>query len=289
MRSLIMIWLVAACWSTPPPTPSQVLVPGKPVAVPFTDAVITGRVLLDGTLVPEIAIGWLTPSMRPAIQGAATNQAKGRFNLHVPPGKWTLLIAGPGFARTELPDRVLSAGSVTDLGDITPRRGFTISGSVTDANGQPVADAEVAVRNSLRPSAEDPLIARLHGDFVTSSDKRGRYRLDGVTHLQLHTRASLSARRPNIDAILPYSIAAGNLTQNIVLQPTGSIVGTVSGNAGSLFVYSVTPHSLVFGDVRDGMFEVHDLPAGTYTVRLRLLGSKQVTVVANQASPVQFP
>ena len=279
--------VLEACWSSAPPTP-PVSVPITPAPVPFTDAVISGRVLLDGMLVPEIAIGWMMPSVFP-IKGAVTTQTKGRFELHLPPGTWTLLIAGPGFARTVLPDRVLDAGSVTDLGEITPRRGFTISGDVTDTNGHPAPDAEVSVRNSRRLSAEDPLIARLHGDFVTSTDKRGRYRLDGVTHLEVDRRATLSARRPDIDAIMPQMIPAGNLAQNIVLQPSGTIAGTAPGPDGSVFVYSVTPPGLVFADVRNGTFEVRDLPAGTYSVVVGRLGSKQVTVVANQASSVQFP
>lgn len=289
MRALALV-LLTACWSAPPPkvTTSPIATP-RPT--PVTDAVLTGRVVVDGKPVPELALGWtkrLPPY--PPIQSAVVHQSSGRFEVHLPPGTWTLTIAGPGFAHTVLPERELRRGSVTDLGEISPRRGFTVTGDVTDANGNLVADAEVTILNSHRRSLiENPMIARLQGDFVTVTDKRGRYRIDGVTHLALDRRANLRVRRPDIDAILPQMIPAGDLTRNIVLQPSGTISGTAPGPDGSVVVYSFTPNGFVFADIRNGAFEVHDLPAGTYSVHVGRFGSKQVTVVANQVSPVQFP
>ncbi|MBA2542698.1 MAG: hypothetical protein H0V17_23845, partial [Deltaproteobacteria bacterium] len=142
-----VVLAVAACGA--PPVATKPVDPPKrePFADAFDDAAITGRVLLNGQPVPEFGIvvvanRWMKP---PAIP---VRQPGGRFEVHVPAGTFDLIIAGPGFARTMLVEKSLRPGVITDLGDITLKPGFTISGQITDMTGRSVPGAEITVEQT---------------------------------------------------------------------------------------------------------------------------------------------
>jgi uncharacterized GH25 family protein len=178
------------------------------------EAIVTGR-LVDEQLEPVAdrrlsATVW-TPtstvkrpersleSKRPV---TATSGADGRFTLRgLWPGQvsiWVLEAEG-GYGKF-VPARELAAGT-TDLGDIgvARTRGRTLTGSVVDEFGQPVAGAEVFLLPAntpamvLMPWGGDPWLSlRRMARGSARCDEEGRFTVDGaggVEALRLHVRA----------------------------------------------------------------------------------------------------
>ncbi len=296
MRVWVAVGILLIACTPAPPAP---VAPSQPVpvvakAVPFTDAVITGRVLVNGQAVPELGLvqtrSWTS---RRGASVTTVRQPGGSFKIHVPAGAWDLLIGGRGFAPTVLIGKTLRSGRVTDLGDIIPARGFTVSGQVTDAQAGPVAHATVTIRASLVDSepVEDSIAARMNGDFVAIADASGHYQLDGVTALDLHNHLQIRARNSGTQASLPESLPVGNLVKDLVVHPTGWIDGTAAVvRSTPILVQSVVTKTMVLGArTTNDTFAVRDLPAGDYWIQVAGFPRKLVTVVANQPTAVQFP
>lgn len=292
MRALLVVLAACGASATPPtpptpPTPSVAPVASAPK--PFTDAVITGRVVLDGTHVEEFGIQQRALPVRRVHPVLSVSQPNGRFEVHLEPGTWDLVIAGRGFAVTVLRDKQLEPGKVIDLGDIAPRKGFTITGEVTDRRAQAVPDAIVSIQQSPAAPVDDSLTALTFGNFLVRTDARGRYRLDGVVLLDPSRTLQIRAVLRGKGASLPERIAVGNITKNIVLQEVGVLHAfAATATRGSAFVMPASRWGLVFADRVGDSYRFDDLPVGTYSLSAGGTGVP-VTIVAGQTTTVTLP
>src|ERR1017187_2405290 len=106
----------------------------------------------------------------PEVIAKAVTNSKGEWRLvfEIPPGQLGKIVelhyAGPGVARGAISGYGDTADS-EDFGETSLRKGVSLSGRVVDAEGRPVADAEI-----LRPSGIDS----------ARTDAEGRFALEGV-------------------------------------------------------------------------------------------------------------
>ncbi|MGE6761143.1 carboxypeptidase regulatory-like domain-containing protein [Corallococcus interemptor] len=88
-------------------------------------------------------------------------------------GRWDLLVAPQGFIPLTLPVQVPSTGVRVVLD-----RGASVSGTVTDATGQPLPEVRIGLWDSASPKKDpipDYLFTDSHGAFSVSGLKAGRY------------------------------------------------------------------------------------------------------------------
>src|SRR6185436_16679956 len=72
------------------------------------------------------------------------------------PGRWTISASAPGHAPAALPTRELAAGANEKLAIVLRAGGRTLSGTVSDATGGPVAGARIdAARLSVVADPSD--------------------------------------------------------------------------------------------------------------------------------------
>lgn len=223
----------------------------------------------------------------------------GKFGLAAEPGDWHLIIVGHTFAR-HISVRTVEAGKVLNVGDIHVRRGFTIQGTITDAVGAPVADVEVWIEGSGRRGrrTRSDLSERVDSNFLTSTDRKGYFRLEGVTPLDVYnTTLELSVSKPSVGVEFPQSLPSGDHSLNLSLTPPGNISGTVATPGWARFGLMLfltqhgTQHRLKADVTGNGSYTLENVPAGTYQMR-PFAGSyppKQVVVVDGQTTNVSFP
>jgi protocatechuate 3,4-dioxygenase beta subunit len=156
----------------------------------------------------------------------ATSGVDGTFRLDdVPPGLFTGVARAPGFAASffgNLPQPADRDGEVT----ITMEPGATLRGRVVDADGAPVAGAEV------RAAAVEPW-----RQVAARTDERGEFRLDGIdeSHRSGLGAVPVSAHHPRAgDAATRLPLADGETAVwNPTLRAAGAIRGRVVGADGA--------------------------------------------------------
>lgn len=90
-----------------------------------------------------------------------------RFRLpDLEPGKCSLRLGAPGYARTEIGPLEIAGGEVLEVGEVRLTTGGTIAGRVVDAVGRPVAGAVVSLSEQWSP-------------VTTAAD--GSFRIDGLS------------------------------------------------------------------------------------------------------------
>jgi hypothetical protein len=150
----------------------------------------------------------------------------------------------------------------------------TISGVVLDPTGAPVEGVQVSARPSFdggSNAASGFAAFRLRGLPQELSDGGGKFTLRGLLAgnyqlVAVRPRAS-RGRRGGDDAVLAKT---GDTDVKIVLQPEGSVKGTVAivgGGPPSLFTVVIGPVQQSFPS--GGAFEVDDIPPGNYQLEVR--------------------
>jgi protocatechuate 3,4-dioxygenase beta subunit len=149
----------------------------------------------------------------------------------------------------------------------------TIAGTVVDAAGEPVAEAQVSAMTDLFSAEgagqlEDFVFAGFTG---TSTDGGGAFRIRGLPEGAYRLRASRSGGIGlGMFASEGTLARTGDTDVRIVLPAPGGLEGRIAFADGT-----VPAHALVAVGVlpatptRDGAFAVHDLPPGRYDVRIR--------------------
>jgi hypothetical protein len=224
--------VLVACGSAPPPAPT----PAPPIPVPAElegqrpSAMLAGRVLLDGKPVRHFGIVTVKEASYNWWGGAVAMPVRsrdGRFFIRGTPGTYDVVIAGPGFTRKLISNQQLAIGRTTQLGDIAVRRGFTVSGTITDAHG-PVTDATVAIQQTHGAPIDGSLTAHAFGNLRGKSDGAGRFSIPDVTAIEAGS-VWISARKSGVGATYSESVGVqnGNVAINLRVHPAGWIEGTV--------------------------------------------------------------
>ncbi|HEX5498709.1 MAG TPA: carboxypeptidase-like regulatory domain-containing protein, partial [Thermomicrobiales bacterium] len=213
--------------------------------------------------------------------GSATTAADGTYTITgLSAGSYHVNASAPTFASRYYDGTydasaaaavIVTAGGTTPAIDISLEPAGSISGTVRDSQGNPLAGA------SLFASA-DTCCA---GAFATSAAD-GSYTLTGLPPGSFRVQASafgyVGVYYDNADfgGATLVAVTSGNTTSNIdfALQRGGSITGVVKDDIGnpianaSIFASGDTCCGEGFGtSAADGSYTIVGLPAGSYTVR----------------------
>lgn len=298
--SLITSALLACCTQRQLSVESAVVAP-KPRPDPSRGTLV-GRVLLDGNPIEHFGVILSknfarTRQPRPI----AFTQSNGRFTIeHISPGQWDVIIVGPGFARRVILNQEILASRSLDLGDVSVRAGFVVSGTVVDHSGSPVTDASVRVTQlDLGDSGHSgELLTDLsRGNHETRTNSKGDFLINGVTVVDLSNPRILVWALSSSGRSFPESFPSGN--QNglrLILKPTGTIEGAVNvGNNDVLVMASPVSNSrrVVSSMLSSHMYRL-ELPEGDYDLYLFAMtgtvaaSRKRVRVVSGTAMTVDF-
>lgn len=271
MRAALLV--LAACAAAPPAPTPVAPAPVAPAsahnaasprtAVPPPN--VKGRVLLDGAPIEYFGVAYTqdfsSPSMAPPFEIRA---ADGRFGISIPPGTWDLIIVAPGAARHVLPG--IDVRGVVDLGTIALDHGHTVTGYVLDADGAPVPNAWVELRN--RSSVErnaTPLQILANGNLSARTGKDGHYVLRGQKRGALEMgHAQLLAITTDGRASLPLTAPDADTSINLEVLPTATLIVSVTGGHPLGVTASVGSSRLIAREEADGQYHFDHLPQGTY-------------------------
>jgi hypothetical protein len=152
------------------------------------------------------------------------SDATGRFELRdLPAGTFDLLVRAPGFAPLTVPSLAVPEGKgATDLGTVALGPGAALQGLVVDAQGNPIAGAEVRAKAAQQ---EPLLILRTRdagpADAVTAAD--GSFLLADRSPGESLT---LAVTHPSYGpGSLPGVAVPAAAPVRIVLQPAGQVAG----------------------------------------------------------------
>lgn len=254
-----------------------VLTPGARVVgrlVGATERPVAGRVSVqetDGRTAPS--------ALAESLRGEAG--LDGRFAIDaVPPGQHVLAVVAPGHAPRRVEVEVRNGDAQADVGDVALETGLTIRGRVRDKARAPVAGASIYAYqrwSDLGTPAEAR--SEVDGSFVLAGLSPGAY--------QLRVKASGFG---GVDR----EVDAGAENVELVLEPAGAILGTVTDEAGEpVESYRVTaravrregpvltspPRSASVGSA-DGRFTLDDVAEGTYVLVIAAPERASATVSA---------
>tara|TARA_R110002073_G_scaffold3074_1_gene20522 strand:- start:17501 stop:20290 length:2790 start_codon:yes stop_codon:yes gene_type:complete len=238
------------------------------------DGGIRGKVALANGEAPElftVSVGWQ--------RGTPFSSKDGSFELSdLPPQTFTVVITGPGIDEARVKDVVVNAGEYTDVGSITAKKGRSISGTVLDLGGSPIAGAKVSAgrvifgdgSSSEAGSVQNPM-ARATKTVTSGED--GRFSIYGVVGGDL----SIIADHETIGRSMPVSVRQSNDSLDgitLQLQKTGALQGIVSVNSAAEEGVIITATSLRHPGVTfnvssgaDGGYRFDRLIADTYRVK----------------------
>ncbi|AKF84798.1 hypothetical protein MFUL124B02_04615 [Myxococcus fulvus 124B02] len=228
---------------------------------------LRGQVALSDGKVPESFSVALTLAQPTAFHGTS-----GVFVLEdVPPGRYTLTFLARGSAPRALEGIEVVAGEDKDLGRVTLEAGRQLSGVVRDAEGVPVAGAQVLAGPQLLGDGSQAGPAPLR----SISDANGGFSLVGGGEESLTVMAEHSTRGRSA----PLVVAAGAASDAIelTLRPLAGLEGTVTreGNpVGNVAVVaaprgSSTGRFMVMTQA-DGRYRFDRLAQGSYVVTAAL-------------------
>ncbi len=219
------------------------------------------------------------PGLGGETRKASVDDPEGRFTVEgLTPGTWFVEALAEGYPRSAPVEVVIAADSPPPPVQIVLARGGAVSGVVHDPSGQPLANAEVALKLSMSEVMSN-LRANEEGDgaeltFSTRSDAQGRFRLSGLEPGQ----RLIVARRNDWAESEPLAVVieAEEEVVDVVLavRRGGRILGTVydargKPSTGSTVQAQFTSDPLLQlfsqSDAR-GEFEFAALPPGDWNV-----------------------
>lgn len=179
-------------------------------------------------------------------------------------------VVGVGFAL--LAALTLALGLV---GPVQAATTYKVTGTVTDADGYPLANMDVTL--SSHPADEDE--AKV---VTTRTDSGGRYTFKAAP-ATTEKDYSLSAADPTgryVERYAPSFALTRNTTRDLALGAAGFVQGQVSTKDGSaaarpgstVRVIALSDDDAAFADAKvsaNGRFRLTGLPAGTYAVRFQ--------------------
>jgi streptogramin lyase len=223
---------------------------------------ITGRLIDAAT---GISVSGAGIRLVERAESGAASASDGRFHLHdVPAGEYTLRVEAVGYASRELALQV-QAGQLLQLGnlDLQPAAlSSTLSGTVRNTAGQPLADVLVGV-----------------GTLNTTTNSAGFYRLVGLNPGPATISMTRSGYRPlAVDAVLlagTEHVFSPTLYSTSVTPPSDATLrgrlldsDTQAAIAGATVV--VGERSALSGS--DGRFSIAQLPLGGFEANVAATG-----------------
>ncbi len=210
-------------------------------------ATIAGRAYVKETGEPLPGLRVTIPNLRTSdVFRKVETDADGRYRMsNLPAGKYAVQCSpaenvirnfhyadqGPAGPYQQLE---LAAGEQrTDL-DFVFEAGATVSGRVTDTEGNPVARARVSAKNNRRGGDGHgpdslPLITS-----VVSTDAEGRYVLRGFSPSDSYTyRMIVSARGHGLLTSEPFKVTGDMTGKNFTLEAAAPVTGIVTNMAGT--------------------------------------------------------
>ena len=206
--------------------------------------------------------------------GTAQTDASGHYVVpNMPTGTLRIVATARDHAPATTVVDVPDPGRV-EVADLSLSEGLPVSGTITDASGAPVAGARVIVRSADGRTSS-----------AATSQAGGGYEARGLPEGPVEITAVHPTAGQGTASV---TLVATGGTADVVLQPGGALVGTVtSSNGGPLAGAVVLSDALRSDEVRtvaDGSFRVDGVPAGDSRLEVRAPGhvptSVPVAVVA---------
>jgi hypothetical protein len=231
---------------------------------------------------------------------SAQSDAQGRFRFEkVPSGTYRVSISASGYAALATSHNLLVADGYQLLDDVELAPQATVSGSVLDETGQPIAGADVRLADILAMNGQSYSCV---APAQAYTDSAGVFHISGVP--VGFGRVICFARGYFAKAGEVQSIPAKDITIRAV--QTGTIEGRVLGGAGPGGNINVSIEQK--GERKagnwggamqvkpDGTFQFDNVPPGTYVLSTRPLlpgvptdpNAKTVEVVAGQTATVEL-
>lgn len=233
------------------------------------------------------------------------HSASGRFAIEAKPGRWDIILAGPGFARRVV-SGVMVGSSVGVTLEMEVSVGRTVNGTVIDKYGVPVAGASVAIIQTESCRTTDLLGSLACGNYSTVSKSDGTFQIDNFVDVE--TRVGVEHyTTPNIAASVtadgrmsfPLRIEDNNEPVGLVVFKTGTIDGSLVGSFSNESFLVVAQSMIdpawriVVKSATDGTFRFDRIPEGEYgigAVRLNMPRparlADRVTVRAGRTIPL---
>ena len=255
-------------------TPARTGDEGVRIVLP-ADGGIRGKVTLANGEAPElftVSVGWQ--------RGTPFSSEDGSFELSdLPPKTFTVVISGPGIDEARVEDVVVTEGVYTDVGSITAKKGRSVSGTVVDLGGSPVAGAKVSAGRVLFGDGSSSEAGGRAGNPMARATKTvtsgedGAFSIYGVVSGDL----SMVADHETIGRSMPISVRQSNDSirgVSLQLQKTGALEGIVSKDGQPEDGVVVTATSVKYPGVTfnvasgvDGRYRFDRLVADEYRVK----------------------
>jgi hypothetical protein len=200
-----------------------------------------GRIRFDDGSTPR--------EFRARMTGETTygNSGANAFYLRgVPAGRRSLMLDGPEFAMKIVRGVVIEPNKVADIGTVIVKRGRSVNGRITLADGSPAVGANVVVGPMLRAANPSRQLLKAMDSFFgvkrTQTDTSGEYDVKGLKKGRQLTLVALHGRSRQW-AIKPIPSGTDYTTVNAVLKATGTLVGRVT-NLGRPVVAKVSAQAI---------------------------------------------
>ncbi len=246
----------------------------------------------------EMPIAGAEVALLPTLTGAAAEQsyevkenyrattgAGGRFTLHdLPAGRYYLSARAAGFPELLVPGIEVAAdpsgARPVDLGTLVLKPGIELAGRVVDAEGEPVAAAELSLRNA---DGEQLVVQRADSAWFASTTSRanGSFHLAGLPRdSRLVLLAMAGGYLPREQAVttgsddqrLDVELSRGARLAGVVLDPAGRPAAgarvDVTADPDQQRMSTSTSRTALTD--AEGRFEVLGLRPGGYTIDARL-------------------
>lgn len=270
---------------------------------PGQGAVIAGNVFDMATSKP-LADAKITVEQARVNRGYKTivtgkSDAEGRFKIEkVPAGTYRVSVAAKGYASLVVGYKRLVADGYLRFDDVELAPQATVTGSVMDDAGKPIAGASVRLADTMGMNGQS---YRLVKPARATTDAEGRFHIAGVPVGFGRVLCFAKGRHRPVSELRP--VPAKGLT--IRMSETGTIKGKVIGRRqkGGKIHVSVAPEGDRIGkwggamQVKpDGTFQFDNVPAGTYVISTRPLvpgeapdtKAKKIKVIAGQTVTVEL-
>lgn len=263
---------------------------------------ITGRVTSDtGEPIPNAVIRTNQLGKSQIMPRTTSTDEAGRFRVEaLAKGLYNIWINAPGYVDTE-DEAVPRTGRVGDVVNITMTKGGVITGTVTNAYGEPVV--AVKVRALLVPDPNQRAGVRRNFSLEMQTDDRGVYRIFGLssgTYLVVARGTSTYNYQPSAndgeaptyypsstrDTAVPVTVRTGTETTGINIRYRGEpghiISGTVQGTSTSqvtvqlMLAATESLEGVSFTDGRGGSrsFAFYGVADGEYIITASRYGNE---------------
>ncbi|WP_248930004.1 beta strand repeat-containing protein [Paenibacillus hamazuiensis] len=207
------------------------------------------------------------------VSGSATTDASGKYTLNFAPGTYTLTVIKTGYPTESKTNIEVLPGQTTTVNFGNFSSGV-ISGTVTDASGNPISGATVYASN-------------VSGSATT--DASGKYTLNVPARTYSYVQVSANGFAPYTQNNI--EVTAGNTTT--LNFSYGAISGTVKDANGNPVSGATVSNGAINQTSNDGGVYTLNVPPGTYTVTVYKTGyptesKTNVQVMSGQTTTVNF-